>query len=141
MRLNGTHTKRNRLLTVVILLLAVGACSRYPRPKAPGSGVGEVSIGLASFYGNEFSGRPTASGERYDPSRYTAAHRSLPFGSLVRVTNLANNRSVVVTINDRGPQRGDRILDLSYAAARELNMINDGVVRVRVEVFTTKSQR
>lgn len=129
--------KTIRFLPVVILTLVFVTCSRYPHLHGPatGSAGGEVFFGLASYYGSGFSGRATASGERYDPSGYTAAHRSLPFGARVRVTNLSNDLSVIVTINDRGPQRGDRIIDLSYAAARELNMIKDGVVQVSVEVL------
>lgn len=91
--------------------------------------------GLASFYGNEFNGRKTASGEIFDNNKLTAAHRTLPFGSLVRVTNLKNNLSVVVVINDRGPFVDGRIIDLSYAAARQIDMINDGIVQVEIEIL------
>ena len=89
--------------------------------------------GRASFYANRFQGRPTASGEPYDSASLTAAHRSLPFGTKVKVTNLRNNKSVTVTINDRGPHHPNRIIDLSKAAARKLGFIDRGVTRVRIE--------
>ena len=93
-----------------------------------------VMIGHASWYGEEFAQRPTASGERYDPGKLTGAHRTLPLGSRVRVTNLQNGRSVLVTINDRGPYAGRRAIDLSYGAARALGMIQRGIARVRIEL-------
>jgi rare lipoprotein A len=88
---------------------------------------------MASYYGREFHGRRTASGERHDPQALTAAHRTLPLGTRVRVTNLASGRSVVLTINDRGPFRRGRVIDVSRRAARELGFLSAGVVRVRVE--------
>ncbi|NIA68719.1 septal ring lytic transglycosylase RlpA family protein [Pelagibius litoralis] len=91
--------------------------------------------GLASWYGKRFHGRLTASGTRFDMAALTAAHRSLPFGTRVRVINQANQRSVVVTINDRGPFIKGRVIDLSRAAARELAFIDSGVTKVRVEVL------
>jgi len=94
----------------------------------------ETQVGLASYYGRAHDGRRTASGETFDMHAMTAAHRTLPFGTRVRVTNLANGRRAVVRINDRGPHKKQRIIDLSYAAARELGMVGAGVARVRVEV-------
>jgi rare lipoprotein A len=91
-------------------------------------------VGMASYYGREHAGRRTASGEVFDMNEMTAAHRTLPFGTRVRVTNLANGREVTVRINDRGPFRRGRILDLSYAAARRLGIVGRGVARVRVAV-------
>jgi rare lipoprotein A len=90
--------------------------------------------GLASWYGPGFYGRRTASGAVYTGTALTAAHRSLPFGTLVQVTNLANGRTVVVVIDDRGPFVRGRVIDLSAAAARRLGMIRAGVVPVRLEV-------
>ena len=87
----------------------------------------------ASWYGEKFARRPTASGERFDPNRLTGAHRTLPLGTKLRVTNMHNGRSVLVTINDRGPYIRSRELDLSYGAARELGMVRRGVARVRIE--------
>jgi rare lipoprotein A len=95
-----------------------------------------VERGLATFYGKEQQGGPTASGERFDRRKLTAAHRTLPLGTWVRVTNTRNGRSVEVRINDRGPFGGHgRIIDVSEAAARRLDMIDAGVVPVTVEVL------
>lgn len=91
-------------------------------------------VGIASWYGPGFHGRPTASGERFDQNRLTAAHRDLPLGSEVTVTNLANGRSVQVEINDRGPYVAGRVIDLSRAAAGQLGMIEQGVAQVTIEV-------
>lgn len=90
---------------------------------APGQALGS---GVASFYGRQFNGRPTASGERFDMNALTAAHRSLPFGSRVRVTNPRNGKSVVVRINDRGPYAHSRVIDLSRAAASEIGIVGPG---------------
>ncbi len=94
------------------------------------------SVGQASFYGNQpgEGGPLTANGERYNPSGYTAAHRTLPFGTRVRVTSPSTGRSVVVRINDRGPFIGGRIIDLSVGAARAIGLTNTGVGTVRMEV-------
>jgi len=89
---------------------------------------------MASYYGEKFRGRPTASGEIFDPDKMTAAHKTLAFGTVVRVTRVDNGRSVTVRINDRGPFVEGRIIDLSERAARDLDMIAAGVVKVRVEV-------
>jgi len=91
--------------------------------------------GTASYYGHRFAGRPTASGEIFDPALLTAAHRTLPFGSLVRVTNPRNGRSVVVRINDRGPFHGKRVIDLSRAAAEEIGLVQRGHGRVEMELL------
>ena len=90
--------------------------------------------GGASFYGERFHGRQTANGEIYDMNKHTAAHKKLPFNSIVRVTNLNNNKSVIVRINDRGPFVKGRVIDLSYGAAKAVGMIQDGVVPVQIEV-------
>ncbi|QHT70201.1 septal ring lytic transglycosylase RlpA family protein [Rhodocytophaga rosea] len=89
--------------------------------------------GIASFYSNKFNGNKTASGEIYRKSRLTAAHKTLPFGTQVKVTNLTNNLSVTVRINDRGPFAKGRIIDLSRGAAKKLGMIKQGVARVKIE--------
>jgi rare lipoprotein A len=94
-----------------------------------------VQTGKASWYGDAHHGRKTASGEVFDMHALTAAHRTLPLGTRVRVTNLANGRVVDVRINDRGPVVRDRIIDLSYAAARALGAVGDGVFRVRLAVL------
>ncbi len=136
-------------LLAMLLALAGAACGKGGRepqvwspprpapapeaPRRPQKVRGQE--GLASWYGKKFHGRTTASGERYDMHALTAAHRTLPFGTRVRVTNLANGRRVVVRINDRGPFIRGRIIDLSYAAARQVGMVQAGVARVRVEVL------
>ncbi|MGQ9465708.1 MAG: septal ring lytic transglycosylase RlpA family protein [bacterium] len=94
-----------------------------------------VEYGMASYYGDEFHGRETASGEIYNKWGYTCAHRKLAFGTKLRVTNVENNKSVIVQVNDRGPFKKNRIIDLSYAAARDLDMIPKGVVKVKIEVL------
>jgi rare lipoprotein A len=94
-----------------------------------------VKVGRASWYGAEFASRRTASGDVYDPSRLTGAHRTLPLGARVRVTNLHNGRSVLITINDRGPFTGRREIDLSLSAARALGMVRRGIARVKVELL------
>jgi len=88
--------------------------------------------GVASWYGGNFQGRKTANGEVYDSMRFTCAHRTLPFGTYLTVTNLENGRTVRVRVNDRGPFVGGRIIDLSYAAAKELGMIQNGTAEVRI---------
>lgn len=95
----------------------------------------QVQTGTASYYADSLNGRPTASGAPYDKNALTAAHNSLPFGTRVRVTNLTNDKSVVVTINDRGPKTKGRIIDLSRAAASQIGMLEAGVVKVRVEIL------
>jgi rare lipoprotein A len=93
-----------------------------------------VGEGTASYYGAELAGNRTSSGERFDPRAFTCAHRSLPLGSKVKVTNLSNGRSVIVRVNDRGPFTRGRILDMSLAAAREIAMVGPGHARVRLEL-------
>lgn len=94
-----------------------------------------VEYGMASYYGDEFHGKKTASGEIYNKWDYTCAHRKLPFGTKIRVTNMENKKSVIVRVNDRGPFVKNRIVDLSYAAARDIDMIPKGVVKVKIEVI------
>lgn len=92
--------------------------------------------GLASWYGEQFQGNPTASGEVYDMNELTAAHRTLPLGTELKVTNLRNNHSLIVRINDRGPFIQNRLLDVSMAAARKLGFLGSGLARVRMEVVS-----
>jgi rare lipoprotein A len=102
-------------------------------------------LGLATFYGREFTGDRTANGTRYDPNAMTAAHRTWPFGTVVRVTELETGRSVQVTITDRGPfgrnRRKGAVIDLSRAAARQLRMVDEGVMRVRLDVVSWGSDK
>ena len=111
-----------------------------PPPSAPSAlpddaGTSNQERGRVSMYGRKFAGRKTASGEPFDPAGLTMAHRTLPFGTRVRVTNLENQRSVEVVVNDRGPFVSGRIADLSEAAARRLGMISDGVVEALLDIF------
>jgi len=109
-----------------------------PAPEPPSSGDTAISTqqrGRISMYGNDFAGRKTASGETFDPSALTMAHRTLPFGTRVRVTNLDNQRSVEVVVNDRGPFVAGRIADLSEAAARRIGMVAKGVVEALLDIL------
>jgi rare lipoprotein A (peptidoglycan hydrolase) len=123
-----------RLAATLLSLLAV-ASSRAIASESHGE------IGLASYYGCEFDSLPTASGERFDMRAMTAAHRTLPFGTRVRVTNIENGRSMVVRINDRGPFVKGRVLDLSYGAARRLGLVGVGVGPVEFEVLPPDTLR
>lgn len=134
--------RSHRLFTYLVasLLMACGGIQvDAPReaapPPQPATG-GRAVYGKAAWYGARHHGRRTASGESFDKNALTAAHRTLPFETRVRVTNLANGRQVMVRINDRGPYgRRTRIIDLSEAAARRLGMIRAGSARVRLEVL------
>jgi rare lipoprotein A len=123
-----------RILIIGLVLSITWGCAHGRREQAgPPQGKG-VEIGWASWYGEPFHGRKTASGAVYDMYQLTAAHKTLPLGTNVMVTHLKNGSSVSVTINDRGPFVKGRIIDLSYAAARALGMAEEGVAQVRVEV-------
>lgn len=99
------------------------------------SAIAQVQTGKASFYADKFEGRPTASGEKYRHNKLTAAHKTLPFGTKVKVTNLDNNKTVEVVINDRGPYVDGRIIDLSKSAAEQLGFINQGLAEVKMEII------
>jgi rare lipoprotein A len=139
-----------RLAPAVIVLAVVTAACVQPRresapaaPTPPPAVVARpapgaprvVQTGVASWYGQAHNGKKTASGEAFNMHALTAAHRSLPLGTRVRVINIANGRAVDVRINDRGPTIPGRIIDLSYAAARQLGAVSDGVFRVRIAVL------
>jgi len=111
--------------------------TRPPRGKSRKRSAKVVSTatGKASYYGKGFHGKKTASGERFNKYAMTAAHRTLPFGTRVRVTNLANGAQVIVRINDRGPFKRSRIIDVSEGAAKALGMLSAGLAKVRVEVL------
>lgn len=115
------------------LALMAGCSSTSYDRDSDVSGRGYRAEGTASYYGKAHHGKRTASGERFNLNALTAAHRTLPFGTRVKVTNLDNGRSVVVRINDRGPFRRGRIIDLSRAAAEQLNMLRSGTAPVRLE--------
>ena len=121
------------LARAVVVVLLVAACGGKARTSQPPPHSGNMYRGYASWYGEP---QMTASGERFDKHALTAAHRSLPLATVVRVTNLANGRHVLLRINDRGPYAGGRIIDVSREAAELLGMKQDGVAQVRLEVFT-----
>ncbi len=114
--------KHNLLSTVVLMFIAIVS-------------YGQSQTGKASFYADKFEGSPTASGEKYKHSKKTAAHKTLPFGTRIRVTNLANNKVVEVVVNDRGPYVDGRVVDLSRSAAEELDFVNKGLADVKIEVI------
>lgn len=97
-----------------------------------------VQVGLASWYGSFHAGQRTASGDLFDPNAMTAAHRTLPLGTVVRVTNIANGRAVTVRINDRGPRDKSRIIDLSRSAAQALGFAADGIMKVKIEQLASE---
>jgi rare lipoprotein A len=140
-------SRPTKAVAVLCVLLApfVAGCAREqfhdPEWPPPDASVGEVRYqsGWATYYASRFAGRATANGERYDPRAMTAAHRTLPFGTMVKVER-ADGRSVVVRINDRGPYVGGRILDLSYRAADELGMVKLGKVWVELKVLVSSER-
>lgn len=129
----GSTSFMRRPLLITATLLALAAT--VPADSARAGAVESVQTGVASFYASFFHGRKTANGERYDEGALTAAHRTLPFGTRVRVTNLDNQKTLLLRINDRGPFIGNRIIDLSRAAAHGLGFIQKGLARVKVEVL------
>lgn len=139
-------TFRNRLSFALLTLcfsLFLGGCHKQravvtpPIGSAPSNVIlpPEEKIGLASWYGDPYHGRRTSNGETYNKYGMTAAHRTLPFDTVVKVNNLENGRNVKVRINDRGPFKDNRVIDLSYAAAKEISMIGPGTAKVSLEVL------
>jgi rare lipoprotein A len=110
------------LLIICLISVTLFSCSNYI-----------TKTGNASYYSDNLKGNKTANGERYKPTELTAAHKKLPFGTKVMVTNLNNNKKVTVRINDRGPFVSGRIIDLSKAAAKEIDMIKQGVIKVKIK--------
>ncbi len=134
-----------RLAATALITLSVAAHAQTNVEAAPDRADAETSVapaqaarvvadGKTSYYGHEFGGRRTASGQTFNPHALTMAHRSLPFGTWVRVTNLNNLRSVVVQVTDRGPFKAGRICDVSLAAAKKLGMVAAGLAMVKLEV-------
>ncbi len=127
--------RRERLAFLAFALcLALTGCSSSNSNPAGSGQAGVYETGIASWYGEEYHGRPTASGETFNMYQFTAAHRTLPFGTVVEVEHLGNGRRVRVRINDRGPTPADRIIDLSKAAAGELGMLAAGLAEVALRV-------
>lgn len=127
---------RRWIAVTLPLLLAIPAAAQDDIA-ADGTDLGS---GTASYYGDELAGNRTASGERFDPDELTAAHRTLAFGSRVRVTNLSNGQSVIVRINDRGPFSRGRVIDVSHAAAREIGLDRAGVGRVSMTLLDDETE-
>ena len=131
----GEAVRITRIVAIVLALSITWGCAPLRREQIPPPQIKKGEVGWASWYGAKFHGRRTASGEVYNMYQLTAAHKTLPLGTTVMVTHLKNGRSVMVTINDRGPFVRGRIIDLSYAAAHALRMVEEGVAKVRVEVL------
>jgi rare lipoprotein A len=136
---------RMAVLAFPVACVALSGCAKKhhistaaPAPPVPPS-IGSSETGLASWYGHPYHGRAAANGEIYDMEKMTAAHRTLPFGTFVRVTNLTNAKSVDVRIIDRGPFVAGRIIDLSHAAAEVIEMIGPGVAQVRVDILSLQT--
>ena len=123
---------RKKLLLIICLLSL--STFAYAKNK-------KVQIGKGSWYGKPFQGKLTASGEHYNMYDLTAAHRTFPFNSMVKVTNLKNGRSVIVRVNDRGPYHGGRIIDLSYLAAKKLGYVKKGVAKLKIKLLYKKSKK
>ena len=132
------QTRKNRWpayeLLALIACISLGACSWIPKGES-GLDVGIKDRGIASWYGEQFHGKQAANGEIFNMDALTAAHRTLPLGSMIRVVNLTNGKHVRVRINDRGPYVNGRILDLSYAAAAQLGMVGGGLSVIQLEVI------
>jgi len=130
-----------RKTAAVAFVMIYAGCVSSPRftmanksaPADPGS-YSMIEEGVASYYADEFNGRKTSNGEIYDMHKMTAAHQTLPFNSMVRVTNQVNGKTVMVRINDRGPFKDNRVIDLSLAAAKAIDLIGPGTASVRLEV-------
>lgn len=129
---------RSAWVPAVLWCLLLPACTLLPKGSVE-MDLGMKQRGIASWYGDDFQGWLTANGELYDMHDMTGAHRTLPFGTIVRVTNAENGKHVRVRINDRGPYVNGRIIDLSYAAARRLDLLVTGVAAVQVEVVSRAS--
>jgi rare lipoprotein A len=118
---------KRSLLFATVLIIFLTSCHRKAIPGGSGT-----ETGMASYYAETYNGKKTANGEIYNSSELTAAHKKLPFGTKVKVTNLANNKTVKVRVNDRGPFVAGRIIDLTKKAAKKIDMVAAGVVRVKI---------
>ncbi len=136
-----TRRVGRRRLVGLLAAVSISMSLHTPSTNAAEVAQGTTIEGVISYYGKKFAGRKTASGERFDPSAMTMAHPSWPFGTQVRITNLANARSVMVRVNDRGPTAKDRIADVSSAAARQLDMVRAGLTNARLEVVATAATK
>jgi rare lipoprotein A len=121
------------LALALLLVLGFFSCKTASSPSRKGNTGMSTETGMASFYANKHNGKKTASGERFQNTKLTAAHQTIPFGTMVKVTNLSNGKTVEVRINDRGPFAKGRIIDLSRSAAKKIDMIDAGVTKVKIE--------
>ena len=128
------HTKNRRASVFLAICLAASSILGQAQARPTPSTVGDTQVGIASYYSDKFHGRRTANGEHYNRNALTAVHAHLPFGTIIRVTNLRNHRSVHLRINDRNHFRNGRLLDVSRRAAQELGFIGAGLARVEIEV-------
>jgi rare lipoprotein A len=131
--IRGAIAFGSAFLIVVPAIAPIHKVAAAPLPSVPLAEFGQAEFGVATWYGEKFHGLQTASGEMFDMFRMTAAHRRIPLGSMVRVTNIKNGRSVVVRINDRGPVTESAMLDLSFAAAQKLGIVEAGRAKVRLD--------
>lgn len=134
----SNHMKKLNIIVTTLILIILAGCtstSAIGSSKTKDDGQSHALIGQASWYGNKFHGKLTASGEKYNMNAYTSAHKTLPFGTIVRVTNTANNKFVDVKINDRGPYVKGRIIDLSYKAFSQISNVKKGAIPVKVEII------
>lgn len=138
-----TYHRLHALTLLCIGAILIAGCATTNEtastPKQPALSLPTVleSVeGIASFYGKKFHGRKTANGERYNQDLFSAAHRRYPFGTILRVTRLETGKAILVRVNDRGPYHKERIIDLSYAAAKELSFVRRGTVNVKVDVLS-----
>ncbi len=141
-----TSSSKKHIVFIVTAFALISCTStiRYSSARRVNTGTESISFnnensdftqtGIASYYADKFEGRATASGEIFSQDKFTAAHPTLPFGTKLKVTNLANGKSVIVIVNDRGPFAGGRIIDISKAAAEKLDMINSGIAQVKIEI-------
>ncbi len=132
-------------MAAVAFFAACSAAPRYVSRRPVKGSVGEFTfdkqIGMASYYADEFHGRPTSSGQPFDMNALTAAHRTLPLGTIARVTNIENGRSVVLLVNDRGPFAKGRVIDLSKAAAERIGLVEKGTALVKIEIVRLPTEQ
>ncbi|MBC7721826.1 MAG: septal ring lytic transglycosylase RlpA family protein [Pedobacter sp.] len=123
---------QKKIVFILIFILMLSACRRKTVPESSGKTDTVTETGYASYYADNLNGHSTASGEAYNSSKMTAAHKKIPFGTIVTVTNLSTGKQVTVRVNDRGPFVSGRIIDLSKAAAKQIGMVGAGIVKVKI---------
>lgn len=136
---NSLKLVAKSILSVSLLSACSAVSAKGAIHKPSTHALQQQQVGLASYYSDRYQGRKTASGERYDKNKLTATHSKLPFGTRLRITNLVNHKSVIVRVIDRARARNGRLVDLSKQAARELDFVQSGTTRVRLEVLSVES--